>query len=88
MSMFNRDETPVKVSFTLPRHLLDDLDEYAEAAKVSRSECIRHIIQADLSHVDLDDVRMYANMPPSQYENVWDAAKRLAKEGKAEEEIK
>ena len=77
MSIYDRDETPVKISFTLPRHLLDDLDEYAEAAKVSRSESIRRIIQADLSHVNLDDVRIYANMPPSQDENVWDAAKRL-----------
>lgn len=77
MSIYDRDETPIRVSFTLPRYILDDLDEYAEAAKVSRSKIIRRIIQADLSHVDLDDVRMYANSPPSQYENVWNAAKRL-----------
>ncbi len=38
MSLYNRDETPVRVSFTLPRYILDDLNEYAEAAKTSRSE--------------------------------------------------
>lgn len=88
MSLFDRDETPVKVSFTLPRHMLDDLDEYAEAAKTSRSKLIRRIIQSDLMHVDLDDVRMFANAPPSKYESVWDTAKRLAKENKEKEEIK
>lgn len=85
MSFYDRDETPVRVSFTLPRYLLDELDEYAEAAKTTRAKLIPRIIQADLSHVDLDDVRWFANAPPSEYENVWDAAKRLAKEDKAEE---
>ena len=84
MSLYDRDETPVKISFTLPRYMLDGLDEYAEAAKTSRSELIRRIIQSDLMHVDLDDVRWFANASPSKYENVWDVAKRLAKENKAE----
>lgn len=82
MSLYNRDTTPVKVSFTLPRHILDDLDEYAEAAKKSRAELLRTIIRADLSHVDLDSVRWFANAPPSKYESVFDAAKRLNKESK------
>lgn len=80
MSIYDRDETPIRVSFTLPRYMLDDLDEYAEAAKTSRSQLIRRIIKADLTHVDLDDVRLFANAPPSKYANVWNAAKRLNKE--------
>ena len=61
MSIFDRDETPVRVSFTLPRHLLDDLDEYAEAAKKTRAALLRSIQRAELNAVDLDGVRMFAN---------------------------
>ena len=30
MNLSNRDETPVKISFTAPRHMPEDLDENAE----------------------------------------------------------
>ena len=30
MSIFDRDETLVKISFTAPRYMLEDLDENAE----------------------------------------------------------
>lgn len=82
MSIFDRDETPVRVSFTLPRYMLDELDEYAEAAKKSRTALLRSIIYAELQVVDLDDVRMFANAPPSKYENVRRAASRLNAETK------
>ena len=81
MSIFDRDETPVRVSFTLPRHILDDLDEYAEAAKLPRSKALRNIIHARADSVDLDDIRMIANAPPSKYESVKSVASRLNAEG-------
>lgn len=83
MSLYNRDETPVKISFTVPRYMLDGLDEWAEASKKTRSELLRLIIRAELNVVDLDDVRRFARYyPPSKYESVFDAAKRLNKEAK------
>lgn len=59
MSFFDRDETPVRVSFTLPRHMLDDLDEYAEAAKLSRSRALRVLLHGVFNEIDLDDVRRF-----------------------------
>ncbi len=86
MSLSNRDETPVKVSFTLPRHILEDLDEFAEAAKKTRSELLRSLLRTELNAVDLDDVRRYARYyPPNKYECVFGAAKRSAKENKDKE---
>ena len=82
MSIYDRDETPVRVTFTLPRHMLDDLDEYAEAAKKSRAALLRSIIYSELQVVDLDDVRRFVNAPPSKYEDVRRAATRLNAEAK------
>ncbi|MBR5243121.1 MAG: ribbon-helix-helix protein, CopG family [Thermoguttaceae bacterium] len=62
MSIFDRDETPVRVSFTLPRYMLEDLDEYAETAKKSRAALLRSILRAELNAVDLDGVRRFANV--------------------------
>lgn len=59
MSIFDRDETPVRVSFTLPRHMLDNLDEYAEAAKLSRSHALRVLLHGVFNELDLDDVRRF-----------------------------
>lgn len=59
MSLFNRDVTPVKISVTLPRYMLDDLNEYAEAAKLSRSRALRVLLHGVFNELDLDDVRRF-----------------------------
>ena len=59
MSIFDRDETPVRVSFTLPRYMLDNLDEYAEVANLSRSRALRVLLHGVFNELDLDDVRLF-----------------------------